>query len=61
MRRGVARDRRARRPSAPYAGLDRRGLHRGKPRLRYVEDPGGRHNEAAWARRLSGALTFLLE
>jgi predicted alpha/beta superfamily hydrolase len=29
--------------------------------LRYVEDAGARHNEAAWASRLEGALTFLLE
>jgi predicted alpha/beta superfamily hydrolase len=29
--------------------------------LRYVEDAGGRHNEAAWASRLEGALAFLLE
>jgi predicted alpha/beta superfamily hydrolase len=29
--------------------------------LRYVEDPAGRHHEAAWARRLDGALAFLLE
>jgi predicted alpha/beta superfamily hydrolase len=28
--------------------------------LRYVEDAGGRHNEAAWASRLEGALEFLL-
>jgi enterochelin esterase-like enzyme len=26
----------------------------------YVEDQGGEHNEAAWARRLPGALRFLL-
>ena len=40
----------------------RRGSRRqGRPRLRYVEDPGGRHNEAAWARRLESALAFLLE
>jgi predicted alpha/beta superfamily hydrolase len=61
MRKGFARDRRRRRPRPPYDGVDRRGLHRGKPRLRYLEDPGGRHNEASWARRLEGALTFLLE
>jgi len=61
VRKGFARDRRARRARAPYAGVDRRGLHRGKPRVRYIEDAGGRHNEAAWSRRLSGALTFLLE
>jgi predicted alpha/beta superfamily hydrolase len=29
--------------------------------LRYVEDAGGRHTEAAWASRLEGALAFLLE
>jgi hypothetical protein len=29
--------------------------------LRYVEDAGARHTEAAWAWRLEGALTFLLE
>ena len=28
--------------------------------LRFVVDAGGRHNEAAWARRLPGALRFLL-
>lgn len=31
-----------------------------KPALRYVEDPGGRHNEGNWASRLEGALEFLL-
>ena len=34
--------------------------HAGKPRLRYVEHAGGRHNEADWASRLEGALEFLL-
>ena len=29
--------------------------------LRYVEDAGARHTEAAWAWRLEGALAFLLE
>jgi predicted alpha/beta superfamily hydrolase len=38
----------------------RRDRRQGRPRLRYAEDPGGRHNEAAWARRLEGALAFLL-
>jgi predicted alpha/beta superfamily hydrolase len=28
--------------------------------FRYVEEAGGQHNEAAWARRLPGALDFLL-
>jgi predicted alpha/beta superfamily hydrolase len=44
--------------------LVRKGFRR-RPRaaaaLRYVEDPQGRHQEAAWARRLEGALAFLLE
>jgi predicted alpha/beta superfamily hydrolase len=31
-----------------------------KPSLRYVEDPGGRHNERDWALRLDAALEFLL-
>jgi predicted alpha/beta superfamily hydrolase len=31
-----------------------------RPTLRYVEDAGGRHNEADWAERLPGALEFLL-
>jgi predicted alpha/beta superfamily hydrolase len=39
----------------------RRPAGRAAPLLRYVEDSGGRHHEAAWARRLEGALTFLLE
>jgi predicted alpha/beta superfamily hydrolase len=39
----------------------RRPAWRAAPLLRYVEDPGGRHNEAAWARRLDGALAFLLD
>jgi hypothetical protein len=37
------------RPSAPASTL------------RYVEDAGARHTEAAWASRLEGALAFLLE
>ena len=32
-----------------------------RPVLRYVEDTGGRHNEAAWSGRLEDALAFLLE
>jgi predicted alpha/beta superfamily hydrolase len=58
VRKGFARDRRRRRTQPPYAGGNRR---EGTSRLRYVEDPGGRHNEAAWAWRLEGALAFLLE
>jgi predicted alpha/beta superfamily hydrolase len=29
--------------------------------LRYLEDPGGGHQEAAWAYRLEGALDFLID
>jgi predicted alpha/beta superfamily hydrolase len=47
VRKGFAR--RRRRPTSHGASL-----------LRYVEDPVGRHQEAAWARRLEGALAFLL-
>ncbi|HKB10185.1 MAG TPA: alpha/beta hydrolase-fold protein [Vicinamibacterales bacterium] len=60
-RKGFARDRRGRRTRGEYAGVDRRGRHEGRPRVRYVEDPAGRHNEGSWARRLEGALRFLLE
>ncbi len=48
---GAARSRRPRRSSA-----DRRTASS----LRYVEDAGARHTEAAWAWRLQGALEFLL-
>src|SRR5262249_4290585 len=60
-RKGFARDRRARRTRALYDGVDRRGRHDGRPRVRYVEDAAGCHTEASWARRLEGALRFLLE
>jgi predicted alpha/beta superfamily hydrolase len=60
-RKGFRRDRRARRPRKPYAGPEHRGTWIDtKPRLRYVEDAHGRHQEAVWARRLEGALEFLL-
>lgn len=39
----------------------RKAVSRASSLLRYVEDPGGRHQEAAWARRLEGALAFLLD
>lgn len=39
---------------------ERRGRRRGRSHLRYLEDPRGRHSEADWARRLPGALEFLL-
>jgi predicted alpha/beta superfamily hydrolase len=60
VKKGFARDRRARRPRATEPGPDRRTTHEGKPRLRYVEHAGGRHQEADWAYRLEGALEFLL-
>ena len=60
VRKGFARDRRARRPRATQPGPDRRTRHEGKPRLRYVEHAGGRHRESDWAVRLEGALEFLL-
>jgi predicted alpha/beta superfamily hydrolase len=60
VRKGFARDRRARRPRATQPAPERRTRHEGKPRLRYVEHAGGRHQEADWAYRLEGALEFLL-
>lgn len=38
--------------------LTRKGY--GSDRFRFVEEPGGRHSEADWARRLVPALEFLL-
>lgn len=38
----------------------RRGSSRAAQRLRYVEDSEGRHGEWDWARRLEGALEFLV-
>lgn len=61
VRKGFARDRRARRPRPPARGPDGRTQVDGRSRLRYVEDASGRHTEAAWARRLGSALEFLLE
>ena len=52
----AARGVRARRSPGPTGAR----THEGKPRLRYVEHAGGRHNEADWAYRLEGALEFLL-
>lgn len=40
--------------------IDEKGIPNDS-RLAYVEDRGGRHEEAAWARRLSGALEFLFD
>jgi predicted alpha/beta superfamily hydrolase len=60
VRKGFGRDRRSRRPRPAHRGPDRRAQYEGKPRLRYVEQAGGRHSEADWARRLASALEFLL-
>jgi predicted alpha/beta superfamily hydrolase len=54
--------RRRRRPAFAGAGTgsdERRSST--SSTLRYVEDAGGRHTEAAWASRLEAALAFLLE
>jgi predicted alpha/beta superfamily hydrolase len=40
--------------------LETKGLEVGD-RLQYVEDKGGRHEEAAWARRIAGALEYLFD
>jgi predicted alpha/beta superfamily hydrolase len=42
------------------AMLERKGL-RERESLMYVEDRGGRHEEASWSRRLTGVLEFLLQ
>jgi len=58
VRRGLRRDTRGRR--APSPAMERRAR---KPAslLRYLEDPDGGHQEAAWAYRLEGALDFLFD
>ena len=38
--------------------LEKKGYRRGED-LDWIEEPGGRHDEAAWARRLPGMLEFL--
>ena len=53
VRKGFTRPKRGAARSAPRSGT-------AKLALQYVEDPGGRHQEASWARRLGGALEFLL-
>jgi predicted alpha/beta superfamily hydrolase len=60
VRKGFARDRRTGRPRATQPGAERPTRQAGKPRLRYLEQAGGRHSEADWASRLEGALEFLL-
>jgi predicted alpha/beta superfamily hydrolase len=56
VRKGFTRERRA----PPPAGR-RAKASADRPLLRYVEDAGARHTEAAWASRLESALGFLLE
>jgi enterochelin esterase-like enzyme len=51
-RRMIARDTRALRDLLVDQGVQR---------LKYVEDPGGRHDEASWGRRLGEALTWLFD
>jgi predicted alpha/beta superfamily hydrolase len=55
VRKGFTRERRGsgRRASKPRRASDR-------ATLRYLEDQGGRHSEADWARRVGPALEFLL-
>jgi predicted alpha/beta superfamily hydrolase len=50
VRKGFKRDKRR----------ERRAVSRAAQRLRYAEDPDGRHAEWDWARRLEGALEFLV-
>ena len=50
---GTLRDVRALRSALRAKGMDRRALI-------YLEDRGGRHNEAAWGRRLERAIESLL-
>lgn len=58
VRKGFTRDRRAK--SRSGGGRSAKASAE-RPMLRYVEDAGARHTEAAWASRLEGALAFLLE
>jgi predicted alpha/beta superfamily hydrolase len=60
VRKGFRRDTRARRAVAARQEPERRG-QRHRSSLRYLEDHGGGHHEAAWAYRLEGALDFLLD
>jgi predicted alpha/beta superfamily hydrolase len=46
--------------AARMARLLREKGYQDEADLRYVREPGGTHNEAAWARRLPDALRFLL-
>jgi len=58
VRKGFRRDTRTKRPMSPAA---ERRAKRPSSLLRYIEDAGGGHQEAAWAYRLEGALDFLLD
>jgi predicted alpha/beta superfamily hydrolase len=58
VRKGFRRDRRATRGAS---SVTERRARRPASSLRYIEDAGGGHQEAAWAHRLEGALDFLLD
>jgi predicted alpha/beta superfamily hydrolase len=58
VHRGFRRDTRKKGGVSPAA---ERRTRRPVSLLRYLEDPGGGHQEAAWAHRLDGALDFLLD
>ena len=55
VRKGFTRERRGR---GRHGSVSRRAADRAV--LRYLEDEGGRHSEADWARRVAPALGFLL-
>jgi predicted alpha/beta superfamily hydrolase len=59
VRKGFRRRRAVRPATRRDGGSDRRST--AASTLRYLEDAGARHTEAAWAWRLEGALDFLLE
>jgi predicted alpha/beta superfamily hydrolase len=59
VRKGFRRRRQLSSAGAASASGERRSST--SSALRYVEDAGGRHTEAAWASRLEAALAFLLE
>jgi len=58
VRKGFRRDTRAARGASPAT---ERRTRRPVSSLRYIEDAGGGHQEAAWAHRLESALDFLLD
>ena len=58
VRKGLRRDTRTKRSTTP---VTERRARRPAALLRYIEDAGGGHQEAAWAYRLEGALDFLLD